>query len=480
MPVKSPALSSTNLKPPFSRLVGREYLLKRALEILDNPGVRLLSLTGPGGVGKTRFAEGVGQAALKSFNDGTFLVSLDSGRDANSLISSICRTLGLKETSQKPLLPVLEEYLANKELLLVLDNLEEYPERVQLLAGLLGKAPGLKLIATNRAPLRMARAISLKVPPLEIPGSGSGPAPEKEALLRTPAVALFMERAQAVNPALQLTAENQGYIAEICRRLDGLPLAIELAASRIKTFPPQALLAQLENSLKFQSSGANNLSHFHRTLQGTINWSYSFLNEEEKTLFARLAVFEGGWTPEAAEGICFEPVWAEGSHFMERLADRSLIQMVSGFEETARYIMLPAIRAFAREKLAGGSDQALIKERHAVFYMELAEEAAASPDSPSRYRKLGEDHSNLQAALTWVSQNEKQEFPSSLETLLRFGKGLEPYWEASGSLSEGLNWIGKSLDQANSPEAYLEESPHLLALKAANLNAAARLARDPG
>jgi predicted ATPase/class 3 adenylate cyclase len=301
-PLKTLEARPNNLPLQPTPLVGREREVEEICKRLRSEEVRLLTLTGPGGVGKTRLALQAGADLLEDFGDGVFFVSLATITDPELVSSAIAGPLGVKESAQQSLMESLKSYLHHKHLLLVLDNFEQVLEGAPLVGELVGACPKLKVLTTSRTPLSLYGEHEYSVSPLALPDPHQPPSVER--LTQYEAVRLFIERAQAAKVGFSVRDENAPAIAEICHRLDGLPLAIELAAARIKLLPPEAMLARLGNRLKLLKGGARDLPERQRTLRGTLEWSYMLLDEGEKTLFGRLSVFAGGRTLEAIEAVC--------------------------------------------------------------------------------------------------------------------------------------------------------------------------------
>jgi predicted ATPase len=307
LPNEFPALKTlenrpTNLPVQPTALIGRERELREVANQLRRHYPRLVTLTGPGGTGKTRLALQIAADLIDDFGDGVFFVGLAPISDPELVVPTIAQTLGLREQSGEPLLDTVNEYLREKQLLLLLDNFEQIVQAAPSVASLLASAPELKLLVTSRTLLHVSGEQNYEVPPLRLPNPGR--LPEIEALAQYEAVALFIERAQAAKADFAVTNENAPAIAEISVRLDGLPLALELAAARIRVLPPQALLSRLDQRLKLLTGGAKDLPTRQQTLRGTIEWSYELLSGEEKMLFARLSVFVGGCRLDAAEAVC--------------------------------------------------------------------------------------------------------------------------------------------------------------------------------
>ena len=340
-----------NLPLQPTLLIGREREVGEVCERLGQEEIRLLTLTGPGGVGKTRLSLQAGADLLEDFEEGVFFVYLAALTDPDLFLTQVAGALGLQESGDISLGDSLKEYLRRRELLLVLDNFEQLLSAVPLVGELLSAAPRLKVLATSRIPLGIYGEHEYAVPPLSVPDPKR--LPPIEVLYQYEAVRMFLERASAAKRGFEITSENAPAIAEICARLDGLPLAIELAAARIKLLPPKVLLTRLSNRLKLLTGGGKDLPERQRTLRGAIEWSHDLLEEGERTLFARLSVFSGGRTLEAIEAICDAkgdlPVDAlEG---VSSLLDKSLLGQEEGPEGEPRFVMLETIHEYAREKL---------------------------------------------------------------------------------------------------------------------------------
>jgi predicted ATPase/class 3 adenylate cyclase len=329
-PLRTLEAYRNNLPLQPTPLIGRENEVSEVCDLLGGEATRLLTLTGPGGIGKTRVALQAAADLLEDFTDGAFFVPLATLTEAELFFSAVAETLGVKETAEQPLDETLKDYLSERRLLLLLDNFEQVLEAAPSVTELLAGAPGLKVLATSRAPLGLYGEHEFPVPPLSMPDLKRPPLLER--LTHYEAVRLFLERAQAVKPDFKVTNESAPAVAEICVRLDGLPLAIELAAARIKMLPPKAMLQRLGSRLKLLTGGARDLPERQRTLRATIEWSHALLDEGEQLLFGRLAVFSGGRTLEAIEAICD----AEGDlpvdafDGVSSLLDKSLIRQEEG------------------------------------------------------------------------------------------------------------------------------------------------------
>jgi len=398
--------------------------------------VRLLTLTGVGGTGKTRLALQVAAELLESFQDGVWFVNLAPIRDPNLVISAIATTLGLREAGGQSVLETVQAYLHDKQLLLLLDNFEHVLPAAGVVAALLREAAHLRVLVTSRAPLHLQGEREYPVPPLELPNPRR--LPPLDRLQQYEAIKLFIQAAQAVRPDFQVTNANAPAVAEICARLDGLPLAIELAAARSKLLPPEALLARLQSRLRLLTGGARDLAARHQTLRSTIDWSHELLPAHEQRLFARLAVFVGGWSIEAATAVCAvdDELPVEMLDALQSLLDKSLITSAEGDGEP-RFTMLETIREYALEQLHGGERVDDVRQRHAHYFHHLAQRAAAEWRGPWQldwHRRLREEHANLLAALEWSGEHE-------LETCAGLTAALPQWWLVSGRSAEGRRWL---------------------------------------
>lgn len=434
-----------NLPPQSTPLVGREREVDEVCGRLLQEEIHLLTLTGPGGTGKTRIALQAAADLLEEFEDGVFFVYLATVTDSDLFFNEIAGALALQESGVVSLKDALEEYLGRRELLLVLDNFEQVLSAAPLVGELLNAAPRLKVLATSRIPLGIYGEHEYAVPPLSVPDPRR--LPDLGTLSQYEAVRLFIERAQAAKAGFEITNDNAPSIAEICARLDGLPLAIELAAARIKLLPPKAILTRLTNRLKLLTGGAKNLPARQRTLRGAIEWSHDLLDEGERTLFARLAVFSGGRTLEAIEAVCD----AEGDLPVDALdgvaslLDKSLLTRVEGPEDEPRFVMLETIHEFAREKLQESGEAEEIGRAHAQYFLALVEEAEPElygPDQVSWMDRVEAEHDNFRAALSWTLEE------GDAESALRIGGVLWRFWTVRGHLSEGRRWLSEGLSRA--------------------------------
>ncbi|MCV0402660.1 MAG: hypothetical protein K5924_03000 [Chloroflexi bacterium] len=422
-----------NLPTQLTSFVGRRALVDEARRLLA--GTRALTLTGPGGTGKTRLSLQLAADVLPDFSGGAYFVALAPINDPSLVAPTIAKTLGLQQSSDAPIVDTLIDHLRDKSTLLVLDNFEQVLPAAPVLTSLLRASPGLKVIVTSRSVLHISGEQELHVPSLGLPPADRRGRMTAESLTQYEAVALFIERAIAVKPDFRVTNENAPAIAAICVRLDGLPLAIELAAARIKLLPPAAMLARLEHSLGVLISKAADLPDRQRTLRDTIAWSHDLLDADERRLFAQFGVFVGGARLEEAERVCeigTDGREAEALDGLARLVDQSLLRQTEETDEP-RFAMLETIREFALEQLEASGEQETVRERHARAYLELAERAEPElmgADQRMWLDRLEREHGNLRAAIEWaVSRDEA-------EVALRVASALWRFWQMRGYLTE--------------------------------------------
>jgi predicted ATPase/class 3 adenylate cyclase len=429
-----------NLPLQPTPLVGREREVSEIAERLGREEVRLLTLTGPGGTGKSRLALQAAADLLEEFDDGVFFVSLATITDPELVPSAIAKPLGVKESPERSLEESLEAYLQQKRLLLILDNFEQVLEGAPLVGDLVSACPNLKVLATSRIPLGLYWEQEYPVPPLEVPDSLRLPPPER--LTQYEAVKLFVERARAVKPDFEVTNESAPALAEICIRLDGLPLAIELAAARVRVLPPHQMLERLGNRLKLLKGGARDLPARQQTLRGTIDWSYDLLNEEEKALFWRLSVFSRGHTLEAAEEVCDPEGKLDALEVVGSLLEKSLLRREEGVGGEPRFVMLETVHEYAREKLEESGQAEEVKRKHAEYFLALADEADRELKGPHQLewlQRLESEHDNMRAALSWAKGRQKNELG------LRLAGALWRFWWTRGYDSEGRRWLEGAL-----------------------------------
>ena len=446
-PLKTLENRPTNLPVQSTALVGREHELRELDALLGRDNLRLVTLTGPGGTGKTRLALQLAAELIERFPEGVFFVALARISDPDLLLATIAHTLGVREQGGAPLLQTLSTHLHEKRVLLLLDNFEQIVEAAPAVASLLASARWLKVVTTSRAPLHLSGEQIYDVPPLALPDVGR--LPNLEALTRCAAVALFIERARAAKADFAVTNENAPAIAAICVGLDGLPLALELAAARIRALPPRTLLSRLDHRLKLLTGGAHDLEERQRTLRATIEWSYDLLSDPEKELFARLGVFAAGCRVEAAEAVSEpEDSGEDVLDGLNSLVEKSLLRQKEDLDGEPRYWMLETIRDFAYEQVDESAEADAVRRRHGEFFLRLSEEAAGELEAgehQSAWLTLLEgEHGNLRVALDfWRREPDSQ---------LAMAAALYPLWWLHGHWREGRRWLDEALaasDQAS-------------------------------
>ncbi len=431
-----------NLPMQRTGLIGREREEAALRQLLNRADVRLVTLTGPGGIGKTRLAVSVAAEIAGEFSGGVCFVPLSAVAEHGLIASTLAQALGAREVANQSAQESLREYLGglNQPVMLLLDNFEHLIAAAPVIAQLLTIGPKLKIVVTSQAPLHVYGEHEFPVPPLALPDPKS--MPPLEDLSRLPAVALFVERARAVKPEFALSKENAPTVAAICARLDGLPLAIELAAARIKLLSPSAMLTRLESRLNLLTGGARDLPSRQQTLRGTVDWSYGLLNPAEQTLFRRLAVFTGGCTLEGVEAVCDTKgdLGLDVLDGMTSMVDKSLAQHVEQADTETRFRMLSTIREYALERLAESHDESATRRAHAAYYLVLAEEGAedvvAHPEWLDRFEI---EHDNFRFALDYLIKSGDAEWG------LRLGAALFRFWETREYLTEGRDALARLL-----------------------------------
>jgi non-specific serine/threonine protein kinase len=409
----------TNLPERLTPLVGRDAERDDILSLLRRDDVRVVTLTGPGGTGKTRLSLAVGARLLREMDDGVWWISLAPIRDPRLVISEIAATFDVHEGGA-PLLDGIKHALRDKSLLLVLDNFEQVLEAAPLVGDLLAAAPNVRALVTSRSPLRINGEREYAVPPLTTPPLDLPLAPE--ALAAYASVALFLERATAVKSDFALTAENARSVAEICVRLDGLPLAIELAAARVKVLPPKAMLSRVENRLRLLSGGSRDLPERQQTMRAAISWGYNLLDDADKTMFATLSVFRGGFTVDEAERLCGDDV-LDG---ISSLIDKAFLRRdPASRDDDPRFTMLETIREYGLECLGDQGRDAEMRRAHAQLMAALAEENELDVE------RLDLDDDNFRTAVEWAAN------ARDAELALRLGAALWWSWYLRGHYNEG-------------------------------------------
>lgn len=424
-----------NLPNPLTPLVGVEETIRNVVGILQRPGVRLLTLMGPGGVGKTRLAIASAAQLLESFPDGVFFIALETLNDPALLPSQITRSLNIENSAAKSLMDTLKTYLRKRQVLLILDNFEQMIDGAGLVVELLQAAAGLKIMVTSREALQQYGEYRFIVPELLRPDPQNPP--PLESLEQWPAVSLFIQRVQALHPLFALNQANQQAIIQICHELDGLPLAIELAAAQVKVLAPGQSLPTLERRLKNLRDASRDRPQRQKTLWDAIHWSYQLLPEAEQTLFRQLSVFGRTWSLDAARQICQIQDAETG---LDGLADKSLLRYVS----QARFEMLQAVREYALDQLQNSAETEIVHRRHANYYLDFVAQAEQSIGTPDQLRwteLIGQEHENLQIALQWALDHNKTDMAfTMLGALWRF-------WDMLNAWGETRLWMDRALAQ---------------------------------
>jgi predicted ATPase/class 3 adenylate cyclase/DNA-binding CsgD family transcriptional regulator len=453
-PLKTLDVSPNNLPVQFTPLIGREQEVAAVQNLLHREDVCLVTLTGPGGTGKTRLGLQVAAELSDLFPDGVYFVNLAPISDSEFVVPTIAQALSFREVTGQPLLDHLKGELQQKQLLLLLDNFEQVVSAAPQLVDLLAACPKLKLLVTSREVLHVRAEHEFAVTPMALPDLTH--LPVLAELARYAAVTLFIERARAARPDFQVTTANAWAIAAICVHLDGLPLAIELAAVWIKLLPPQALLVRLDQRLQVLTSGARDAPVRQQSLRNTIAWSYELLHAEEQRLFRRLSVFVGGCTLETIEAVYTTLGDASGQVIdgVASLIDKNLLLQTAQEEEESRLVMLESIREFGLERLTSSGEREAIQQAHADYYLRLSEDAEPQLWGPRQVRclqRLEQEHGNLRAALQWLL--EQGDATQSIEKSLRLGAALRSFWMIRGYYSEGRTFLEQALARSEGIEA---------------------------
>ncbi len=429
-------------------LIGREPEVAEICALLKQPEMRLLTLLGPGGIGKTRLAIAVATQMRSFFVGGTCFVGLAALSDPQLVVPTIARELGLKESGTQPLLEQVRAFVGEQQFLLVLDNFEQIVAAAKELEELLADCPRLSILVTSRAVLHLSAEQVVPVAPLALPSLSTS---DHENIAESAAVTLFVQRARHILPSFQLTPGNARAIAEVCVRLDGLPLAIELAAARVKLLPPQALLARLSQRLQLLTGGPRSLPVRQQTLRSTIQWSYDLLGPQEQALFHLLSVFVGGWTLSAAEALCQEIGQADLDvlNSLSALLDNSLIQSsVEGAEES-RFLMLQTVREFGLERLAASGELERTRMAHARYFLALAEQGEPALHGPNQamwLARLEQEHDNLREALEWALEKVRDEQAAERREIgMRLSAALKEFWLILGHYREARTFLERAL-----------------------------------
>lgn len=447
---QGPERPGHNLPAQTTAFIGREREIEAIVQRFEGPDDRLVTVTGPGGTGKTRLAFEVVSRLAPQFEHGAWFVALAPLADPDFIPPAIAGVLGVKERGQQAVLGGVKDFLVDRELLLLLDNFEHLIEGAPVVGELLASAPGLRCLVTSRERLRVYGEHELPLVPLSLPDPAAGTA--KELLEASDAARLFFERARAAEPDFELTETNSGHIAHICRRLDGLPLAIELAAARMRLFSPEALAERLEDRLGTLTGGPRDAPARQRTLRDTLEWSHSLLSTFEQDLFARFGVFAGGCNLTALQAVCDDIQEYDLVDGLDSLIAKSLVYREGGPAAEPRLRMLETLQEFARERLEAQGDRTQAEQRHARHFAELAQNAAAEledSDTVEWLERLEADHSNLRAALAWALDH------GDVETGLQIVGGMARFWVLRGYLSEGYAAARSALELAG-PEVDLE------------------------
>jgi len=431
-----------NLPASPTNFIGRKTELAELTDLLQRPDVRLVSLTGPGGTGKTRLSLEAGRACLDRFSDGVYFIDLAQIRDPSLVAPTIAHTLGIREGGGQPPLETLKGYLGDKDMLLIFDNFEQVTAAASDVAELLTSAPGIKIMVTSRILLRLRGEQEYPVSPLKVPADLRKPG---EDLLEYEAIALFRQQARSVQPRFEITEENRSAVVEICRRLDGLPLAIEIAAARTRMLPPRAMLKRLDQSLSLLVGGPKDLPDRQQTLRQTIDWSYELLEASVQDLFARLGIFAGGFTLDAAEELC-KGLDIDVFSGIETLLNDSLLRQVQSVSDEPRFDMLLTIREYALEKAKQAGIMNELRWAHCSYFTEMAtinlgEVSFGTSASGFWLQRYEEESDNFRAALSWAFEHPNE----GLAAVITMMTQLTWFWYRYGHLLEGTEWTERAL-----------------------------------
>jgi predicted ATPase len=451
-----------NLPAQPTPFIGRAKQIAAVKELVLHADTRLVTLMGPGGTGKTRLSLQVAQELLEQFPGGVYFVPLADDTDATQFISRVAQQLSVREGG-RPLLENVKDYLRDKQMLLIFDNFEQLVSAASVVADILASAPQLKIITSSRIALNLLGEREFPVPPLELPQAENESA--WESLIENESVILFVERARTALPNFALAKDNASAIAEICRRLDGLPLALELAAARIKLLGPQAILSRLDDKLKLLTGGARDLPTRHQTLRNTLEWSYDLLNQDEKILYARLGVFVGGFTFEAAEAVCNSDGKLDILESLTSLVNNSILRQVDVADEEPRFGMLETIRSYALERLTESGESETLRAQHAQYFGDAVINQIGfnlySADAVRWLNKLEREHDNIRATLAWSLTS-----PQGIELGAGMVSILFWFWYRRGYFIEGVMWSDRLLA---SPFMQAESPAQMMTLMASGL-----------
>jgi predicted ATPase len=454
--------------------------LKEVTELLHRADVRLVSLTGPGGTGKTRLGLEVGRALLNQFPHGVYFVDLAQINEPSLVAATTAHTIGIREGGGQPPLDTLKDYLAQRDMLLIFDNFEQVTEASSAVSELLSAAPRVKVLVTSRIPLQLRGEHEYPVSPLAMPPDTSQSLDE---ILDYESIALFRQQSRAVKPGFELTEENRAAVVEICRRLDGLPLAIEIAAARIKMLTPQALIKRLDQSLDLLVGGAKDMPDRQQTLRRTIDWSFKLLEPWVQDLFTRLGVFSGGFTLEAAEEICKPLGEIDVFSGVELLLNNSLLRQVQSVSEEPRFDMLQTIREYALEKAAKDDKMDELHWAHCNYFTHLSGTGMGGgtygPEAEMWLKRFDEEHDNFRLALSWALDHPKD----GINPVIVMMTQLTWFWYRYGYLQEGSEWTERALAATEGlgdsiPRAMALVGRAYLALWSGDLMVAAKLAEE--